>query len=887
MWADKSGLSYTSMLIDLDGSKDAMHDEHAVIRAGFIICLNLAIVSGICLTLHASPSETLKDRIDLTTGWRFRPDAENVGLEEGWHTAACSDEDWTVLAAGKRWEDQGFRDVDGYAWYRRQVEVPGSWRDKNVWLVLGGVNDACILFCNGTRINSYGDETEHSVHSTPIIAELSNILRFGESNLIAIRVYDWGASGGLWRLPCVITTDPAELPLESLVSCYPDAENRILLVDVDLTSLGNERPRTTLRVGLSRPDSRRFLAMRTIPLAPGENDASLSFDLPDAEDGAVYRVEVAAQDSRGKPFAGVAATTNVEIPEEQEWSVDQESITILNNFVTVLLSVRVKVTEPTSYTFVNPRKGWVFFSVSYDLRDVALPTPRVILDDRQQPLVWRPNPETGAFEAMQFLEEGRHQIRVQAGSTAQLDVRTISEIAFCYYPSTRHIAAFPPYDWAYMERHILPHVNTLITRSAVPEHEFEQWLSEGRQWISNASLPGLASTEAPSPQEVFDVWAQNPAVTQPGFSGMIVDEFLWSGIDHYKAWSNAVRQLHADSKFKGKTFYAWCGDLYKQQPSLEFSQLLTELNDRFSWEKYLREEPTPEKAHRLMLREMQRPFAQWRKLMPGVEQHMVMCLGYLSAPPETLNLHPSVNYHVFMDMQFQMLATDPTFWGLYGIMEYMAAYADEEAIRWAHKLFRHYCIEGNRSRLSDDPYILPHIKNPDFADGLEGWRVEPATNSSVDTKQMTGFSWLQGRYPRTTRGDRFCWMKRSGNRPNRVRQTIRSLDPGRVYSLKLISADLRQLDKKQTLALSIEIDGAERLDEHCFQFPYPSCYSHEVEPYNRSHPAYFNFHRIVFRPESATAELMISDWANADEPGGPVGQETAFNFVEVQPFLEP
>jgi hypothetical protein len=152
---------------------------------------------------------------------------------------------------------------------------------------------------------------------------------------------------------------------------------------------------------------------------------------------------------------------------------------------------------------------------------------------------------------------------------------------------------------------------------------------------------------------------------------------------------------------------------------------------------------------------------------------------------------------------------------------------------------------------------------------------------------MKGFSWLQGRYPKTASGDQFCWMKRSAEAPNRVCQTIQELQPGRLYSLKLISADLQQLDKKQELALATDIDGAERLDKYCFQFPYPSCYSHEVPPYNRSHPAHFNFHRVVFRPTGRTAELVISDWATPGDPGGPLGQETAFNFVEVQPFLEP
>ena len=95
------------------------------------------------------------------------------------------------------------------------------------------------------------------------------------------------------------------------------------------------------------------------------------------------------------------------------------------------------------------------------------------------------------------------------------------------------------------------------------------------------------------------------------------------------------------------------------------------------------------------------------------------------------------------------------------------------------------------------------------------------------------------------------------------------------------------LHEKQELALRIGLDEVERVEKYCFQFPYPSCYSHEVGPYTRENPAHFNFHRIVFRPKATTARLTISDWVSDNEAGGPAGQEIAFNFVEVQPFHEP
>jgi hypothetical protein len=563
------------------------------------------------------------------------------------------------------------------------------------------------------------------------------------------------------------------------------------------------------------------------------------------------------------------------------WPGEYAALNVLNNVVTELLRVASVDTPGGNYAFSNPRDGWVFFSVAGKKDGIA-----ATLDDRADPLVWRSNPETGALEAMQFLAEGKHRIRVSRADGARLDVRAVPEIAFCYYPATPHIGAYGVYDWAYVEHHVLPHVNVLITRDKVNPAEFDQWLREGRRWIANSGLPGLGSPKAPSADDVYAVWSSNPGAAQPGFAGMIVDEFFDTGADYYLAWSEALERLYADPGFARRTFYAWCGDLFRHEPSRAFSRLLLELNGRVSWEKYLHEAPTEAKARERIDRDLRREVAAWKSAMPGIERRLVMCLGYLSAPPETLNLNPAVDYHVFMDMQFHALATEPTFFGLYGIMEYMSNYADEESLRYAHKLFRHYCIEGKRKRFNTDPYLLPHLSNPDFADGLQGWQVDPAEKGSIDAKSMKGFSWLQGRYPETTDGDRFCSMRRSAQRPNRVAQAIKALKPGRLYSLKLLSADFQQLDKEQKLALAIDLPDAEILKEHGVQFVYPSCYSHEVKPYTREHPAYFNFHRVVFRPSRKTILLTISDWSGPNTPGGPIGQETMFNFVEVQPFHE-
>jgi hypothetical protein len=151
---------------------------------------------------------------------------------------------------------------------------------------------------------------------------------------------------------------------------------------------------------------------------------------------------------------------------------------------------------------------------------------------------------------------------------------------------------------------------------------------------------------------------------------------------------------------------------------------------------------------------------------------------------------------------------------------------------------------------------------------------------------MEGFSWLQGRYPRTSQGDQYLRFTRSEKGPNRISQTLSSLRAGQVYSVKLLSADMRRLDAKDSPGLNIEIGNAEIIQDRSFRYVYPSNYAHELPPYSKDHPAWICYQRVVFRAKGSAAELSISDWANG-ALGGPAGQEIGFNFVEAQPYLLP
>lgn len=155
-------------------------------------------------------NEQSSETIILEKDWRFSSDEKGIGISEKWNSVQFDDGLWDTINAGKRWEDQGYPDLDSFGWYRKSIVIPVSWKGKEVWLKFGGVNDAYELFINGKNVSSFG-EANISVASRPSFTEISKNLKYGETNLIAVRVNDWGNSGGLWRTPVIITTNENEV----------------------------------------------------------------------------------------------------------------------------------------------------------------------------------------------------------------------------------------------------------------------------------------------------------------------------------------------------------------------------------------------------------------------------------------------------------------------------------------------------------------------------------------------------------------------------------------------------------------------------------------------------------------------------------------------------
>ncbi len=145
--------------------------------------------------------------VDLAKDWRFSLDPDTSGVRKGWFAASFADSSWKLLQGGVPWEEQGYPEYDGYAWYRKSVLVPVDTSPRPLYLVFGGVDDEYDLYVNGTLAAHHGSPG-NSVYSTLTATDVSSFVRRGQQNVITLRVNDWGGDGGITMDPVILTDRP-------------------------------------------------------------------------------------------------------------------------------------------------------------------------------------------------------------------------------------------------------------------------------------------------------------------------------------------------------------------------------------------------------------------------------------------------------------------------------------------------------------------------------------------------------------------------------------------------------------------------------------------------------------------------------------------------------
>ena len=244
-------------------------------------------------------------------------------------------------------------------------------------------------------------------------------------------------------------------------------------------------------------------------------------------------------------------------------------------------------------------------------------------------------------------------------------MRAIPALQQAFYGSVPHIQAYGPHDWEMMSQDVLPNVNVMIS-GAVPKPEHIQpWKEAGRSWIAIQGY-GVADVKFDAPDaadKIFAAWSASQGYQHPLMDGIIVDEFGGGDGLEYDVYRQVVERLNAT--FKPKIYMPYGGRFYGGDRSTKFAKAALDGGGYVCPEYYLIEQPSKSEAeHSSTICSSPTCF--------GGERHAGSDpadgrRARLHVPAtESLNVNPSVDFKVYMDMQMRALATHPSGFGLGG-----------------------------------------------------------------------------------------------------------------------------------------------------------------------------------------------------------------------------
>jgi Beta-galactosidase jelly roll domain len=135
----------------------------------------------------------------ITGTWKLQ-----TGDDDDWAKPSFDDSDWKDVLVPAYWETQGHKDYDGVGWYRIHFTVPEKYRDQDLVLLVGKVDDVDETYLNGERVGRTGSRNhvrggeylKLRAYTVP-----SEFIKCGQTNVLAVRVYDNYLHGGIYDGP--------------------------------------------------------------------------------------------------------------------------------------------------------------------------------------------------------------------------------------------------------------------------------------------------------------------------------------------------------------------------------------------------------------------------------------------------------------------------------------------------------------------------------------------------------------------------------------------------------------------------------------------------------------------------------------------------------------
>lgn len=645
---------------------------------------------------------------------------------------------------------------------------------------------------------------------------------------------------------------------------------RLVAVSPRLCQIPQDDPAITFRFygdlpeGTSRPDY--DIVLETSGFQPSIHELSgdtVRMNLPEgAKKGDLY-VNLVNR-ATGEKIYSSRVYFDVVVPPE----IKTEGYRRLNNCVTEILNAEI-APELSEHEFYAPRNGWIFAAV-----EGSSPSElKVVMDDSLEVI----SSAAPRLETFRKVAAGRHTLKIsQADSGSRIIVRSVPDI-FSYIPCQNSmVPENPPYDWEFHKRYALPAVTTFDGGNIPDEHiaEFHSW---GYKWVGNLNSRALSSnTDLASRLE------RSEFITSSNYDGVACDEQVMNEQDIIERYAAG---LYAFRNPENKILYSWNGDIPSTPVDASFVSSCINASHgegMMIQEVYAHTMASREEAEQEARANMTKLIDGYRNFFPGCESSLGIILGvFMQVPIISIHSHPEADFKAHLDLQCQILATDPAFDNISCVGGWGTYYADEENHRWFYRLMRHYFVEGRTDSLAEEygfPYIPAHLDNGCFADGFADWTVDGA----VTVEKFPGFGFANlGVLVREAALDNAAVFHKNGGNTSAVSQVLKNLEPGRRYCLQFVTMDA---DDVRTRKHNPRIYGiTARLPEELELIPELSWLHNDQREKGRytanSGVARINLHHIVFEAKASEATIVF------DNAGALDGENLGLTYISLNPYF--
>ena len=136
----------------------------------------------------------------------------DMGLHDTpvWYASNYDDSSWqTVDLFSNQWASNGLNSINGSHWFRKTVEIPQSWNEKEATLRLGCIVDADSVFVNGVFVGTTSYQYPPRIYKIP-----AGTLKAGNNNVTVRLISQNGSAHFVKDKPYKIICGNEEISLE-------------------------------------------------------------------------------------------------------------------------------------------------------------------------------------------------------------------------------------------------------------------------------------------------------------------------------------------------------------------------------------------------------------------------------------------------------------------------------------------------------------------------------------------------------------------------------------------------------------------------------------------------------------------------------------------------